>query len=100
MDFFRNFDFPRTFARAVTRTTLGLELHPLNGQRAHAQGIAEGGGDHFEFINPLGIGLLMHAVKRSYALILQIFGYTFVRRKHELFDEAMGYVALRAGNAL
>ena len=33
-------------------------------------------------------------------LIFQVVGYALVRREHEFFDEAMGDVALRAGDAL
>ena len=40
-----------------------LELHAMNRQRTHAEGISESRGDHFEVVNPLGIGLLVNTIE-------------------------------------
>ena len=98
--FFRNLDLAGALARAVVGAAVGLELHPLNGQRPYAQRITESCGDHFKVVNPLGVGLLVNPVKRSDALVFQIRGHALVGRKHEFFNQAMRDVALRAGDAL
>ena len=97
---FGNLDLAGALARAVVRAAVGLELHPLDGQRPHAQRIAESRGDHFEVVHPLGVGLFVNAVERSDALVFQIRGHALVGREHELLDQAMRDVALRAGDAL
>src|ERR1019366_7699657 len=44
--------------------------------------------------------LFVDAVERSDPLVFEIVGYTLVRREHEFFNQAVGDIALRAGDAL
>ena len=60
--------------------------------------MSEGGGDDFEVVHSFGIGLLVNAVQRSYAVVFQISGDTFVGREHEFFNQAVRDVALGTGN--
>ena len=100
VDFFGHFDFADTLAGAASVAAVGFELHALNRQRAHSQRVSESGGDHFEVVHAFGVGLFVDAVERGDAFIFQIVRDALVRRQHEFFDEAMGDVALRAGDAL
>src|SRR5947207_11030784 len=60
--FFRDFNFPRALARAVTRAAIRLGLYPLNGQRTDAQRVAESRGNDFKVVNALGVWLLVYTV--------------------------------------
>ena len=79
---------------------VGFELHALNGQCAYSERVSEGGGDDFEVVYAFGVGLFVDAVERGDAFIFQIVRDALVRREHEFFDQAVGDVALRSGDAL
>src|SRR5579884_3080153 len=89
MHFFRNFMFPRPLPGSITRAPFTLELHALDGQRTHTEGISESCRDHFEVIHALGIRLLVNAIKRWNSFLLQISGDAFVRGQHELFNDSV-----------
>ena len=91
---------PRLPSGAVALAPLGLHLHALHRQRPHAERIAEVGGDGLEVEDALGIGLFVNAIERGDALVFQIAGDALVGRQHELLDDAVGDVALRARDAL
>ena len=94
-----NFDGAPLLAHTAGGAAVALELHAVNGQRAYAQGISEGRSDHFEIVNPLGIGFFVNPIQRCDALRFQILRHALVGREHELLDQTMSDVALRAGNA-
>src|SRR5260370_41487791 len=75
-------------------------MHSMDGQRAHAERVSEGGGDYFEVVDAFGVGLFVDAVERGNAFIFEIMRYGLVGREHEFFDKAVGDVALRSGAAL
>src|SRR5271157_1835260 len=90
----------RTAPAAVALAALGAHLHPLHRQRPDAQRIAEPGSDGLEVVNALWVGLLVDAVERGDVLVLQVAGDALVGRQHELLDDAVRDVALRARDAL
>ena len=99
VDVFRDLQRLGALSGAGAFAPLGLELHPLDRQRADAQRIAETRGDGLEVHHALGIGLLVDAIQRRDALVLEIAGDALVGRQHELLDDAVGDVALRARDA-
>src|SRR5215469_4431111 len=62
----------------------------------HAQGIAKGARQLFEFENLAGVGLFVHAMQGWDAALKEIAGYGAVGRKHKFFNEAVRDVALAA----
>ncbi len=97
---FGHFDFADALAGAASVAAVGFQLHALDGQGADSQRVSEGGGDDFEVVDALGVGLFVDAVERGDAFIFEIVRDALVRREHEFFDQAMGDVALRSGDAL
>src|SRR5579864_8734135 len=95
---FGQLDFPRALASAVAGAAVSLELEALHRQSAYSQGVAKGGGNGFELVNPLGIGLLVNAVERGNALVLEVVGHTLVGREHDFLDQPVGDVALGTRN--
>ncbi len=100
MNIFRNINGARLLAGTARSAAVAFELHALNGQRTHAQGISESGGDHFEIVDALGVGFLVDAIERRDAFRFQILRDALVSREHELFDQAMCDVALGTRDAL
>ncbi len=78
---------------------IGLDAEARDGQRADAERIAEGGGEVFKIVDPLGVGRLVDTVDGSNTFLLEVGGDGFIGREHELLDEAMGEEALGAGDA-
>ena len=62
VNIFRNFDGARLFAGAARGAAVALELHALNGQRADAERVAEGCGDHFEVVDAFGVRLFVDSI--------------------------------------
>ena len=71
-------------------------MHHLVGD---AERVAEAGGDLLELQHLLGVGLLVGAVEGGDAPAFEEASDGFVGRQHELFDQAVGDVALAAGDA-
>ena len=100
VDLFGDLDFADALAGAVGGAAVRLHLHAVNGERAHAEGVSEGGGDGLEIVDALGVGLLVDAVEAGDAVRLEMVRDGFVGREHELLDDAVGDVALGAGDGL
>ena len=62
VDFLGNLDRARLLAGAACGAAVGLELHAVDGQRAHAQRISERRGDHFEIVDALGVRLFVNPI--------------------------------------
>ena len=72
VDFFGDLDLADALAGAVGGAAVGFHLHALDGQRADAERVSESGGDGFEVVDALGIGLLVDAVEDGDALRLEM----------------------------
>ena len=64
----RDFDFAHALAGAVGGAAVGFDLHAMDGQRAYAQRVSEGGSNDFEVVDALGVGLFVDAVEAGDAL--------------------------------
>ena len=99
----RDFDFLRVHLFVETRMPFVLVLpshaQPSRGGQLDAQRIAERGGDFLKLQNLFRVGLFVNAVKRRNAAVLEVARHTFVGGQHELFDDAVRDVALRARDA-
>ena len=71
---------------------------PRRGQ-LDTQRVAEGGGNLLELEDLLGIRLLVNAIERGYTAIFEVLSHGLIGRQHELLDDAVGHVALRARDA-
>ena len=72
------------------------DAHAPPGGQLDAQRVAERRGDLLELQDLFCIGLLVDAVNRRHAAMLEIPRHTFVRGQHEFLDDAVRDVALRA----
>ena len=70
--------------------------YALHRQRSETKRITEAGGELFKLDDAARIGLLVDAVERGNAEILNPDGHTLVGGEHELFNEAIGPGALGA----
>ena len=76
-----------------------LRPKPLHRNRADPERITEMRRDLFELHHALRIGLLVNAEDRCDVRLLQVRRHGFVRRQHELFDQAVRDVARAARDA-
>ena len=69
---FRDLDLADALAGAVSGAAVGLHLHAMNGERAHAEGVSESGCDGFEVVDAFGVGLFVDAVEAGDAMRLEM----------------------------
>src|SRR5579863_542854 len=100
MDILGNLDFAGALTGAVVGTAVGFHLDAVDGKGSDPERVSESGGDGFEIVDALGVGLLVDAVEAGDAVRLEMVGNGFVGREHELFDQAVGDVALGARDGL
>ncbi len=98
--FLRHLNLSRALASPIGRPPVSLHLHAMNRQRPHAQRIPERRRDHFEVIDSLRVRLLMNAIQRRDMPRLQMLRHALVRGQHELFNQPVRDITLRARNAL
>src|SRR5260370_9849586 len=72
----------------------------MNGKRPHPEGISERSLNLFKIVDPLRVRLLVNSIERGDALRLEILRHALIGREHELLDQAVRDVALRARDAL
>src|SRR5690348_9801370 len=92
---FGNLVLPRIPSAPVAFATLAARLKSPHRQR-HTERISESGGQQLEVVDLLRVGLLVNAVQRSDIMTLEISGDAFICGEHELFDNAVRELPLRA----
>ena len=86
-------------ARVALAFVAEAHAHAAGRRQRHAQRIAEAGGDFLKLHHFFRVRPLVDAVQRGHAAALQVRGHCFVGREHELLDDAVRHVALRARDA-